>query len=464
MYSAIDSLVSTGWNSCRNRFRLALILNGVRINPWVRQVKPAGLIGLLALTALAVAVLYPVFMPVLVAGSTTTATTVDTPITSTSTPANTTASTNTTVVEDENEVEVEVEVEDEVEAGNGTVDLVIPLVNLSRAIDLAYTMRNITYELFQWELEHNITVANVTLNLGDKFLERALNLSESNATRRAATFAIVAAIHYGHAPAFAHIVLAKVIKSNLGENYTITPNTINAIVQAASELKSILLNAVNYTSGKDINTSPVALWIERGDEKIAEAQQYLNESSLKEAFKHAVSGYESYVKAYSTLVKTVFIYYVKYEQVFKPKPLPVMKGLIEKLPAEIRAEIEARIQRGEVKEVKDIVKEYTKEVRSRIEERRREEAKVIAEIVSKALDKLSEHPGFKKMFKERELKEYILKLAEEIHSRTNATGLQLLQQVLEELQNRLQQSGGHGLNIREEFSRSVYNISEEDED
>jgi len=343
---------------------------------------------------------------------------------------------------------------EDVVVGNGEMNLTIPAVRFEEAVNLAYTIRNLTYELFQWEIGYNVTAANVTLNLGDRFLERALELKDNN-TRRAIVFAVVAAIHYGHAPAFTHPVLARVVYGNLGENNTITAGTVNAILSASSRLKSILLNAVDYASSNNYNTTLVTNIISKGDNLTQTAQQYLDEGNTTLAFRYAVAGYRTYVRAYSTLVKTVFAQYLKSLDLIKPKKPWIPIGLLEKLPAEVRSEIKARIESGELKSIRDVVGEVRKEIQARMEIRKEMEYRQIANIMASALVRLSDHPVLTRLLLGKQLRDYCYEIVKEVAQRTNATGLQLLQLSLQELQNRL---GNQGLNIQGEFQGNVIKV------
>ncbi|MEL9908678.1 MAG: hypothetical protein QXP97_02745 [Desulfurococcus sp.] len=344
------------------------------------------------------------------------------------------------------------EVASDIIVGNGTMNLTVPVISVDDALNLAYMMRNITYELFMWEINHNVSVANVTLNLGDKFLDKALELKD-NASRRAVVFAVVAAIHYGHAPSFANPVLARVIYSSLGENNTVTDRTVNAVITASNELKSILLNATNYAESKNFNTTLTYYWISKGDNLTSLAQQYLGEGNVTTAFRHAIAGYKAYIRAYSTLVKTVFTQYLRDLGIIRGRSF-IPPGLLDKLPLELRSEIKARVENGEIKSIRDVVGEVRKEIQNRTEMWKEREYVQIANILASALVKLSKHPALTRVMMGKQLRDYCYELVKEVASRTNATGLQLLQLSLQELQNRVQ----GGLNIQQEFQGSVVKI------
>jgi len=334
--------------------------------------------------------------------------------------------------------------------GNGEMNLTIPTIDFDKALNLAYTIRNLTYNLFQWEIEHNVTVANVTLNKGDKFLDRAIELKDNN-TRKAIVFAIVATIQYSHATAYTHSVLAKVVYDNMGANNTITEDTVRAVLSISSELRSILENAVEYASNNNYNTTAVINIISKGDNLTQTAEQYLNEGNITLAFRTAVAGYRRYTEAYSELVRTVIIQYLRSIDLIKPKRIWIPVGLLDKLPQDIKGEILAKINSGELKSMKNVIDAVKSSIQRRIEERREAEYRQIANIMASTLVRFSNHPALKGTM----LRDYCYQIVKEVAQRTNATGIQLLQLSLQELQNRL---GSQGLNIQGEIRNNIITI------
>ncbi len=253
-------------------------------------------------------------------------------------------------------------------------------MDFNEVLEFAYTIRNITYPLYEWELQYNVTAANVSMRLGDRFLERALNTS-SEQPHRAKVYAYAAAIHYSHIPVYAHPVLGRVIRGNLGENETITEETVKAVINVSSELKNIVLNAVDYASSKGYNTTLVVKVIEWADEKLENATTTLEGGNTTLAFRLAVWAYRGYVRAYTTLVKTVFVQFIKttYENLVEPREEVVRKA-IEALPARVRETIKAKIQMGEVKSMRELVEKYKEEarkIREQIHEREKQQLKEV---------------------------------------------------------------------------------------
>jgi hypothetical protein len=249
-------------------------------------------------------------------------------------------------------------------------------------LKLAYTIRNITYPLYEWEIEHNITAANVSLRLGDKFLERALNVSSEH-PRLAMVYAFVAAIHYAHAPAYANPVLGRVIRENLGENNTITENTVNAVINTSQELRSILVGAIDYAKNNGYNTTIPEKIMTWADERLDNATNMLASGNITCAFHLAVSAYRKYVRSYSLLVKIVFADFTRsivenLTSTLTEERAPISKRVLDALPVRIREMVREKLEAGEYKTIKDIVghvKNETKRIMEQVWEREKEQLK-----------------------------------------------------------------------------------------
>ncbi|MGB9826987.1 MAG: hypothetical protein ACPLSM_00520 [Thermosphaera sp.] len=354
-----------------------------------------------------------------------------------------------TPVQDENIVE-------DVNVGGTAYGLYRLAINLTEALDLAYTMRNLTYSLFQWEIEQNVQAANISLIRGDFFLEKAIELSENN-TKRATVFAVVAAIHYSHAPALANPVLAKVIPPTLDENGTITAATVEAVLGKAGELKGLLEEAAGQVEAWNLTIPQLVYWhVERGDNLTAEAEALL-ETNITEAFWHAVGGYRAYVRGFAVLVKSVFAQKIRlaasdYEglsnRLIVPRGLKLQLLLVsEKLPPELRERIRAKIEAGEIRNFKELV-QYTRTEAIQLRERYRAmQIDAVAKILTDYAIKLEEYAFPLKMRAWRhqhnisnvaELYQYCRQLVEEVANSTNSTGLQLLYQSLYQFQQELE--------------------------
>lgn len=313
----------------------------------------------------------------------------------------------------------------------GVFKLKLPVIltlSVDKAIELAYTIRNLTYDLFQWEIKYNVTAAKIQLERGDVFLNKSLELKDTS-PKRAIVFAFVAAIHYSHAPALANPVLGKVIKNNLGENNTITEQTVQVVINTSRELREILLNATEYAKSINVNTTLIEALIVKGDEKITNATSLLESGNITDAFRYAVSGYRLYVRAYHLLVKATFAKYIKelveesFSNILVEEKVPPAKIAIEKLPGWIREQVKVKIERGEIKNLNETIKELSEKVnviKEQVEIREKENLKII---VKRILERAKVPAG---VISDKELEEII----ENLWSK-GVRGLDLARQVLQ---------------------------------
>jgi Arc/MetJ-type ribon-helix-helix transcriptional regulator len=310
-------------------------------------------------------------------------------------------------------------------------------ISYEEALNLSYIVRNLTYDLFEWEIGYNISAAEVQLKQGDKFLNKSLVVS-SESPREAAVYAFVAAIHYSHAPALANPVLGRVIHENLGENNTITEETVRAVNETAYELRVHLLNAVSYARGLGYNTTVAESLLGNGDEKLREAEELLSQGNVTCAFRSAVSAYRIYVRAFGVLVKTVIAQFMR-EQV---KPLtavvievkePPARKLFNVLPVQIRDMIRERVEKGELKsmgEIIKVIKDEAMKIREQLREREKENLKIAVKNMVGNL---------KKEFRNINVSDEDLdKLVEKYYAQ-GYRGIDLAKKVLTELANRLQE-------------------------
>lgn len=303
-------------------------------------------------------------------------------------------------------------------------------------LDLAYTIKNVTYDLFQWEISYNVTAANTTLARGDRFLEKAINLAETE-PRKATVYAFVASIHYSHAPAFTNPVLARVVKANLGENDTITEQTVNAVTSVAGELRKLLVNAIEYAKSKNYNTTLAEKLLAIGDERVVNATSLLVAGNITAAFRHAVSGYRFYARAYHALVRSVYTQAIKeitdtltgstveYKE-------PPAKTILEALPVQVRELVRARIQRGEIQKVGDVVKEVEEKVREVREQVRLVEKENLKQALIRIIERVRERTGRATNITMKELEGII----EEYYNK-GYRGAELARKVIERLSERI---------------------------
>jgi len=342
----------------------------------------------------------------------------------------------------------------DVNVGGEAYGLYKTAIDFTEALDLAYTMRNLTYSLLQWEIENNVQVANVSLTRGDFFLGKAIELGESN-TQRAVVFAIVAAIHYSHAPAFANPVLAKIIPQTLDENGTLTNATVEAVLNKAVELKGLLEEAIVQVEEWNLTVPQLVYWhIERGDNLTAMAEELL-ETNLTESFRHAVGGYRAYIRGFAVLVKSVFAQKIRlaasdYEglsnRLIVPRGLKLQLLIVsERLPSEIRERIRGKIEAGEIRNFKELAQYVRNEATQLREKYRAMQIDAVAKILVDFIIKLElRHPVVMRAWRINnsissvtELYQYCRQLVEKVSNETGSTGLQLLYLSLYELQLRL---------------------------
>jgi len=333
------------------------------------------------------------------------------------------------------------------EPGDETLDLllggayglrlqIILSLGVDRAIELAYAIRNLTYDLFQWEIDYNITAARVQLMRGDVFLNKSLELKDA-APKRALVFAFLAAVHYSHAPALANPVLGRVIRENLGENNTITEQTVIAVINVSNELREILLDALNYARSIDVNTTLAENLLAKGDERLNNASSLLEAGNVTIAFRYAVSGYRVYVRAYHLLVKMTFAKYIKelvregFSSVLVIEKIPVAKIAVEKLPVWVREHVKAKIERGEIRNLNETIRELYEKATATRDQVRTREVENLKIAVKKILEEKRVPDEVMKSI-EQELEEIIKSLQQE-----GVRGLELAQRVLQVVRERV---------------------------
>ncbi len=245
-------------------------------------------------------------------------------------------------------------------------------ITYNQTIDLAYTVRNITMPIANWSMNQNITLAKFLLKRGDTLLEKAINISSTNASR-AKALAFIAAVVYGHEVITAYPVLGKTIRENLGVNGTITNDTVNAVIDKARELETVLDEAINVASNMGLTVpSKVDILKTVATGYINTSIVLLDKGYVKAALHYAVRAYHTYVKAYGLLVKATFIIKLdlprRFDEPLTPRIVAkkVSKKLMEmvasRLPPWIRRDIMKKIKNGEIKTWEDLVREVRKDV------------------------------------------------------------------------------------------------------
>ena len=314
-------------------------------------------------------------------------------------------------------------------------------ISLPVMIDLAYTVRNLTYPLFNWEIEkYNITPAKRQLELGDRFLELALNTSEI-APRRALVFAFVAIIHYSHAPPLANAVLGKVVYPTLGENGTVTEQTVIVVVNTSSELREILVNAIEYAKNNEYNTTLIEEILVKGDERIEKATILLSEGNITEAFKYAVSGYRICTRAYHLLVKTVITQKLRQvittTDMIEPRQQAFTK-VVNTLPLFVKARVEEKIKRGEIRNFNETIRELVGIAQRERYATQLRERENLEQIVDKIMNEVKEkHPHIRELVEQVRL--LVRSRIRELFEYRGIRGTQLAEEIMKELQLKLEE-------------------------
>ncbi|MET1160859.1 MAG: hypothetical protein ABWW65_07855 [Thermoprotei archaeon] len=386
--------------------------------------------------------------------------------------------------EDGEENEAEVEVEIELETGDNETEKPVLVINetltFEEILDLAYTVRNISMPILNWSLEHNITLARNIIRLGDKFLERALNISETNATR-AKAYAMVAAIIYGHAPVTAYPVLARTIREHVGVNHTIKDETVWAVYNKTVELKQVLQDAIDTALSLNITVPPqVDVLIAIGDGLLNTSKALLDKEYINKAFGFAVRAYHTYVRAYGVLIKSVFIEKLRlgarpeepltHRLCMRKLDEKVIGKILEKLPRHVREKVWEKIKRREIKTWKELEKAIREEVKKFRERLMEESVRVVADVLTALVlhvayrlppgnethdavwTWLVDH-GFTKGFGHarvidiRELRDYMLEFVRSVSTQYNVMGIELLLKAAEELESEIEAEVGTDIHL-----------------
>ncbi|MEM3993763.1 MAG: hypothetical protein QXW93_06110, partial [Desulfurococcaceae archaeon] len=199
-------------------------------------------------------------------------------------------------------------------------------------------------------------------------------------------------------------------------------------------------SAINYAKNSGYNTSLPEFLLSKGDERLSEAETYLDQGNVTCAFRVAVSAYRTYVRAYGELVRSVIAQFLEKQiniQLSTSKLVevkePQVKNLLNVLPLQIREVIKEKVEKGELKNLSDVV-EYVKKESIRVREQLMEKEKENLKIAVKNMI-----GSMKKEFMNITISdEDIEKLIEKYYEQ-GFRGTDLARKVLTELANRLQE-------------------------
>ncbi len=184
-------------------------------------------------------------------------------------------------------------------------------ITFEELLDLAYMVRNETYPLLEWAIGYNSTVATRIKSRGDWFFEKAMEYRDVD-ERLAKVALVIAIITYSHAPISAYQVLITTVRNNLGENNTITNETVYAVQDIAGELRELVVNAREYALEHNVSLPYlVEALILRGDYRLQKSQEMLGLNKTKIALALAIGGYIDYAKAYGIIVRSTIVDFVR---------------------------------------------------------------------------------------------------------------------------------------------------------
>jgi len=387
-----------------------------------------------------------------------------------------------TVVSQENGGDNEGNAGENVENEDNETVVVNETITLDKLVELAYTVRNVTMPIVNWSLGYNVTLGLHMIKLGDRFLANALNETNSS---RAKAFALVAAIHYSHALAAAYPLLGRVIRENLGENNTVTVETVDAVINVTRELSNVLEEAISIANSYNIATPDRVNILKIDAEGLLNTSIVLkNNGYIYAAFRKAVQAYHTYMRAYGVLVKAIFMVKLnlprRFDEPLTPKLVmkkvrkEVMERYAERLPKWLRDSIIPKIRDGEIKSWEDLMKECRYEVQKRVEEfRRKYDEKSVETAVNvllllimyaeyrlpifnethQAVDTWLDNHGITsggmmgKVIRIEKLKDYLSGFVIDVKNRTGTTGLELVYRCIQEFQAVLRNETGKNADL-----------------
>ncbi|RLG90300.1 MAG: hypothetical protein DRO16_02440 [Thermoprotei archaeon] len=361
--------------------------------------------------------------------------------------------------------------EDEVnETDNGEVRIKINVsISYDMAIKLAYDVRNVSYPIIQWGREHNVSIAETILRVGDSFLERAENEAAMNKTP-AAVHAMVAAIHYSHAPIIAYPVLAITMKQYVGHgNYTLKLMA-ECVINKSKELKGVLLEAADiYTDlgyelpdGFEEEISVI-------EQQISSVEELLGKGNVTEAYRQAMRIYHDLVVLYGKLIKAIITITLKIEPtgrvttklIQRKTPVKELDIVINKLPQHIREKVAEKLRNKEhihwkelMGTISEVAKQYREQIREKVMER-------IVGIIFSVIMRASHIPNDtgKAIMKWRmknhlmsapSLRSYIVELVKNVTKENeNLTSIELLKECLHILSEKISVETGIEINLEQ---------------
>ena len=347
-------------------------------------------------------------------------------------------------------------------------------LSYDKAILLAYNVRNVSYPIIEWGIEYNVSIARTILRTGDYFLNLSKREASINKTT-AAVHAVVAAIHYSHAPIIAYPVLSASLKQYAQQyNYSFTL-VIKCIINKSIELKQILLEAkkiyveLGYTLPPDFMNKTAYI-----EQQINSTIKLLEENYTVYAYRQAMRTYHDLVVLYGELIKGVFAEvlgvnpkeHVSDRLLVKKVSVRELNIVLNKLPKHIREKIAEKIMNKEHvcwKEFEKTVLKVASEYREKVKE------KIIGNVVGIILSivvRASQFPNEtgkairewriqNQLMNTIRLREYIGDLVKNVTENYNLTGIQLLEKCLQILSERITRATGVEVDLEHIFESMI---------
>ncbi len=343
-------------------------------------------------------------------------------------------------------------------------------ITYSKAIQIAYLVKNESMPILRWALSYNITLAKVIIKRGDALLQQAKQVSSTNQTV-AKHLAIRAALIYGLAPATAYIVLQKTINDNLGENKTVTNQTVIAVLRLIGEMRKLVDNVARIAENFSIVLPPemkISTIIAEGEANIA--LKLLKNGFIKPALTESIKAYNTYVKTYGLIIvssvaeKMGFKHPIDLFTLIRRAEINpmIIKKVIDRLPSIIRERIMAMIRERRIAEIRIAIHREARIVAEKINHA---SIDTIAKIATGVLIVASGYPDTaravmkwraqKNLMNPIKLHEYVRNITNILYNKTGATGTKLLDIVLTTLSREINKTTGAHIDLMHLFKTTI---------
>ncbi len=343
-------------------------------------------------------------------------------------------------------------------------------ITYDKAIQIAYLVKNESMSILRWALSYNVTLAKVIIKRGDALLQQAVRAASTNQTV-AKHLAIRAALIYGLAPATAYIVLQKTINNNLGENRTVTNQTVVAVLRLVGEMRKLVGNVARIAENFGIALPPelkINTIIANGEADIA--LKLLKNGFVKAALVESIKAYNTYVKTYGLIIVSSVAEKLGFKHPIdlftlvrrvEINPM-IIKKVIDRLPPLVRERIMVMIKERRIAEIKVAIHREARIVAEKINHASTD---TIAKIAAGVLVMASGYPDTaravmkwraqKNFMSPVKLYEYVRNITHRIYNKTGATGIKLLDIVLMTLSHEINKTTGAHIDLVQLFKTTM---------